>query len=137
MPSKIESATIYAQTNDNFTFELRDNGGNVLQTTTVPLVQGANRVNLNFDIPVGNDFELGVPGGHSGMFRHNQGVNYPYDFSNLLSIKSSNSGSPFNFYYFFSFKDFENEIDIKYDNIPHLCSKFNLKKNLIKPYYIS
>ena len=40
-------------------------------------------------------------------------------------------------YYCFSFKDFENEIDIKYENIPRLCSKFNLKKNLIKPYYIS
>ena len=40
-------------------------------------------------------------------------------------------------YYCFSFKDFANEVDIKYENIPHLCSKFNLKKNLIKPYYIS
>ena len=40
-------------------------------------------------------------------------------------------------YYCFSFKDFKNEIDIKYENIPHLCSKFNLKKNLIKPYYLS
>ena len=40
-------------------------------------------------------------------------------------------------YYCFSFKDFQNEIDIKYENIPNLCSKFNLKKNLIIPYYIS
>ncbi len=40
-------------------------------------------------------------------------------------------------YYCFSFKDFDSEIDIKYENIPNLCSKFNLKKNLIKPYYIS
>ena len=40
-------------------------------------------------------------------------------------------------YYCFSFKDFGSEIDIKYENIPRLCSKFNLKKNLIKPYYIS
>ena len=40
-------------------------------------------------------------------------------------------------YYCFSFMDFKNEIDIKYEKIPHLCSKFNLKKNLIKPYYIS
>tara|TARA_B100000900_G_scaffold104541_1_gene86752 strand:+ start:787 stop:1323 length:537 start_codon:yes stop_codon:yes gene_type:complete len=40
-------------------------------------------------------------------------------------------------YYCFSFKDFDNENDIKYENIPHLCSKFKLKKNLIKPYYIS
>ena len=39
--------------------------------------------------------------------------------------------------YCFSFKDFENETNIKYENIPHLCSKFSLKKNLIKPYYIS
>ena len=40
-------------------------------------------------------------------------------------------------YYCFSLKDFEDENDIKYENIPHLCSKFKLKKNLIKPYYIS
>ena len=40
-------------------------------------------------------------------------------------------------YYCFSFMDFKKEIDIKYEKIPHLCSKFNLKKNLIKPYYIS
>ena len=40
-------------------------------------------------------------------------------------------------YYCFSFKDFKNEIDVEYENIPHLCGKFNLKKNLIKPYYIS
>ena len=40
-------------------------------------------------------------------------------------------------YYCFSFKDFKSENDIEYENIPHLCSKFNLKKNLIKPYYIS
>ena len=40
-------------------------------------------------------------------------------------------------YYCFSFKDFDNEMDVKYENIPHLCSKFNIKKNLIKPYYLS
>ncbi len=40
-------------------------------------------------------------------------------------------------YYCFSFKDFENEKNINYENIPHLCSKFSLKKNLINPYYIS
>ena len=40
-------------------------------------------------------------------------------------------------YYCFSFNDFNQENECKYENIPHLCSKFNLKKNLIKPYYIS
>ena len=40
-------------------------------------------------------------------------------------------------YYCYSFKDFENENDLKYENIPDLCNKFEVKKNLIKPIYIS
>ena len=40
-------------------------------------------------------------------------------------------------YYCYSFKDFNNESEIKYENIPNLCNKFKIKKNLIKPIYIS
>ena len=40
-------------------------------------------------------------------------------------------------YYCFSFKDFIKENNLKYENIPTLCDKFNIKKNLIKPIYIS
>ena len=40
-------------------------------------------------------------------------------------------------YYCYSLKDFNNENEIKYENIPNLCNKFKVKKNLIKPIYIS
>ena len=40
-------------------------------------------------------------------------------------------------YYCFSFDDFDNSNIKKYENIPSLCDKFKLKKNLIKPIYIS
>ena len=40
-------------------------------------------------------------------------------------------------YYGFSFEDFKDEINVKYENIPSLCNKFNIKKNLIKPIYMS
>tara|TARA_A100001015_G_scaffold182194_1_gene202825 strand:+ start:181 stop:522 length:342 start_codon:yes stop_codon:yes gene_type:complete len=40
-------------------------------------------------------------------------------------------------YYCFSFGDFIGEIDIKYENIPKLCEKFKIKKNLINPIYLS
>ena len=40
-------------------------------------------------------------------------------------------------YYCYSFRDFENSRNIKYENIPNLCDKFNIKKNLINPIYIS
>ena len=39
-------------------------------------------------------------------------------------------------YYCFSFVDFESENDVKYENIPILCKKYNIKKNLIKPIYL-
>ena len=40
-------------------------------------------------------------------------------------------------YYCYSSQDFIGEIDFKYENIPNLCDKFKVKKNLINPIYIS
>ncbi len=40
-------------------------------------------------------------------------------------------------YYCFSFEDFGKLNDKKYENIPGLCDKFNIKKNLINPIYLS
>ena len=40
-------------------------------------------------------------------------------------------------YFCYSFDDFIGINQIKYENIPNLCNKFNVKKNLIKPLYIS
>tara|TARA_B100001059_G_scaffold224544_1_gene250752 strand:- start:384 stop:848 length:465 start_codon:yes stop_codon:yes gene_type:complete len=40
-------------------------------------------------------------------------------------------------YYCYSFQYFKGIKEIKYENIPNLCDKFNVKKNLIKPIYIS
>ncbi len=40
-------------------------------------------------------------------------------------------------YYCFSFDDFSSKNNVKYENIPKLCDKFNIKKNLINPIYLS
>ena len=40
-------------------------------------------------------------------------------------------------YYCYSFQDFRSVSNIKYENIPNLCDKFKVKKNLINPIYIS
>ncbi len=39
-------------------------------------------------------------------------------------------------YFCFSFEDFKGEKDIKYENIPNLCDKFKIEKNLINPNYM-
>ena len=40
-------------------------------------------------------------------------------------------------YYCYSLEDFKGEVDVSYENIPNLCDKFKIKKNLINPIYIS
>ncbi len=40
-------------------------------------------------------------------------------------------------YYCFSFLDFDGLNKIKYEDIPYLCDKFRIKKNLINPIYLS
>jgi tRNA threonylcarbamoyladenosine biosynthesis protein TsaB len=40
-------------------------------------------------------------------------------------------------YYCFSFRDFKEFDDIKYEDVPQLCKKFKIKKNLINPIYLS
>ena len=40
-------------------------------------------------------------------------------------------------YYCYSLEDFKDEENINYENIPDLCDKFKIKKNLINPIYIS
>ena len=40
-------------------------------------------------------------------------------------------------YYCFSFSDFNELDDLNHQNIPNLCKKYNMKKNLINPIYLS
>ena len=40
-------------------------------------------------------------------------------------------------YFCFSFRDFNIVKDAKYEDVPQLCEKFTVKKNLIKPIYLS
>ena len=40
-------------------------------------------------------------------------------------------------YYCFRFEDFKESETIKYADVPHLCKKYKIKKNLINPIYLS
>ena len=40
-------------------------------------------------------------------------------------------------YYTYNLDDFKEERDLSYENIPNLCKKYKIKKNLINPIYIS
>ena len=67
----------------------------------------------------------------------NQGTGSFAGIRNLMSvIKAFNIAKNID-YYCYNLKDFINEKDLSHKNIPNLCKKYKIKKNLINPIYIS
>ena len=54
--------------------------------------------------------------------------------NSLSTVKAINLVNNTDFYCF-SFNDFKKENDVKYENVPYLCKKYDIKKNLINPDY--
>ena len=100
------SVKVYAFGAGNRTVELRNAGGAVLQNATINIPDGESRINLDFDLPVGTDLQLGTSAAPA-LYRNNTGPAYPYDMPGVLSITSSTAGT--DFYYFFY--DWEIQLD--------------------------
>ena len=50
-------------------------------------------MDLNFLIPVGNDYELGTAlGVNQNLYRNSAGANYPYNINGFLEITTSSAG---------------------------------------------
>ncbi len=92
------SVKVYAFGAGNRTVELRNAGGTVLQSATINIPDGESRIDLNFDLPIGTDLQLGTSAAPA-LYRNNSGPSYPYDVPGLLSITTSTAGD--DFYYFF------------------------------------
>ena len=56
--------------------------------------------------------------------------------NSLATIKALHLTKKIN-YYCFSFEDFKGFEEAKYEDVPSLCAKFKIKKNLINPIYLS
>lgn len=98
---KLISVKVIANSAGNRTIELRNSSGTVIQSKTVNLPAGESRVYLNFDVPQGNDFQLGLGSGSGNLFRNTSGAVYPYDISKTIEIYGSSSTSSSVYYYFY------------------------------------
>ena len=99
----IKSTDIYAFSNNTINFELRDANGLVIDDTLLTLLAGYQRINLNFNVPIGNNMQLGVSSGalvNNGLYRNNTGAIYPYNVGSAISITGSSAVTS-GYYYFF------------------------------------
>lgn len=100
VPLRLVSVLVYAQGASDRIIRLYDDSGNVIDSVSVYLVSGDNRVLLNMEIPVPGEYSLANPS--QNLYRNNGGASYPYKIDNLISITGSNaSGEEKRFYYYF------------------------------------
>ena len=102
MPITIKSVKVYAQGAGPRTFHVTDQVDMFIAAGTFDLVDGEQRVDINFDIPEGINFEFGLEG-DINLYRNNAGVNYPYTVQDTLSITGSTAGGDY-YYYFYDWE---------------------------------
>ena len=82
-----------------------------------------------------NDYDLDIEG-ISRLYVNRGPGSYAGIRNSLAIVKGIHVAKKID-YYCFSFEDFNKSNNNKYENIPNLCDKLKIKKNLIKPIYIS
>ena len=128
-PFKIISVKVSANLPGFRMIELRSAGGAVLASKLIDVVAGTSVVEVNLDVPVGNDLILttnvGVNQQNLGtngpqLRRSDLGVNYPYEISGYLKIKSSNYGVS-RYYYFYNWEVELSGVECLSDRVPVLA----------------
>ena len=96
--------TVYVPANGeegNRTIQLVDKDNVVLDEKIENLTIGQHEVELNFAVPVGEEFSLRCV--ENNLFRNNSGVDYPYAIGDVGEVTTSLYGDTY-YYYFYDWK---------------------------------
>lgn len=119
----IKSTEVYAEDYNIISFELRDSNGTIIDDTTLTVIPGKQKIDLNFDVPNASDMQLGISTDNSGLYRNASGANYPYNIGGMVSVVGSSASLP-GYYYF-------------YYNIEVESKCFDVSTNLIVEYELN
>ena len=97
-PFTLISCDVFADGDADRTFELLDGNGNILQDTTIYVLDGAQTVSLNWDIAIGTNYELGVLA-VANLYRNTTGASYPYTIPGVISITGNSANNPDRWYF--------------------------------------
>lgn len=108
------SVKVYTDLPGTRLIELRDNAGNLVNSTSIDIQPDTQVIALNWSLTPGLNYSIGTNAtvnqaiptwGNDGprLRRTNGNVSYPYVISNILSINSSSQGNNL-FYYFYDWQ---------------------------------
>ncbi len=104
-PMVLEQVDVYAGNAGVRIIELRNSTGTILDTVSVNLPAGKSTIDLNFVIPTGIDYQLGVElNSRPGLFRNSNGGVYPYNVGGKASITGTTASAAGYYYFFYNWK---------------------------------
>lgn len=110
-PVILKSVKVYANTAGNRTITLENSLGTVLQSKSIYMPKGESRVELNFDIPVGENLKLLGPT-TPNLWRNGSNtagnLGYPFIIGDFISITES-TATDYETYYYYYFYEWEVE----------------------------
>ena len=108
----LKSVKVYTDLPGDRIIEIRDDADNVLHAKAVTVPMGESRIDLDFMIAPGTDLRMGTNlssnmtnfGHESPRFqRSNSGVSYPYETPGVVTLKDSEYGTDY-YYYFYDWE---------------------------------
>lgn len=99
----LKSAKVYAEKAGSITFELRNSNNELLLSKSIYVVVGESRVDLDFNIPVGDDLIIGTDEDALFLHRSKGSIAYPFVEEGIVSIKNSTNGTQ----YYYALYDWE------------------------------
>ncbi len=103
----LKSVKVFANGAGNRTIKLVDENSNTLFQQIFNIPDGESRINLNWNIPIGNNFYLYGPSSPN-LYRNGgngaPNLPYPYNIDNKISITGNTAGSETYYYYFYDWE---------------------------------
>lgn len=119
-PLILESVLVYSEKEEDRTFVLQNDEGEILYKQNHLIPEGQFRVELEFYIEPGLNYRLGLQS-DAHFERNSSGASYPYLIEDLISINSSD-GSLVSYYFFYDWKIREAE-----------CASISNAKHAVEP----
>jgi PKD repeat protein len=101
----LKSVKVYANSTADRTITLYDSNSNEIYSQTINIPSGESRINLNWQIPIGNNLKI-TASVYPNLYRNGTtggpNLGYPFNINNFITITSSTaSTSPTGYYYYF------------------------------------
>jgi PKD repeat protein len=106
-PSTLATVKVYASGAGNRTIQLLDASNNVVESRVVNIPNGESRIDLDLDLPVGQQFLLKLTGTNLGLYRNDAGGSFPYEVGGTVTITATNATGQATFNYYYYFYDWE------------------------------